>query len=120
MIDWVLTLPRTVEWEEYQKELTVVKSGVQVMNYRLPYRPKAQAGDRCFLCWRGKVRGWMRVTGVMVINKGGYFSCTTSGAIWGSGHYLQRSGKFYVVDGPVMKGFRGLRRMPTKKERYEY
>lgn len=111
--DWVVTLPQTVEWEDYEKELKAVEKskypGDPVMNYRLPYKPKAQPGDRCFVVWRGKIRGWMNIVGVQHYPEG--FQCTTTGNFWKPGWYLQRAGWFCEQDGPEMKGFRGLRKL---------
>ena len=109
MTDWVVTLPQTNEWEDYAKEIEAVKDGKQVMNYRLPFKSKARPNDRCFICWRGKVRGWMRITDTRWYPGG--FVCQTSGKLWPRGFYLMRSGPFYALDGPEMKGFRGIRRI---------
>ena len=113
MTDWVITLPQDIEWEDYQKELKTVSgygfTSSEVMNYRLPYKPKAARGDRCWLVWRGKVRGWMKVVGVEHYPEG--FQCSTTGQMWRPGWYLQRAGLFREVDGPDMQGFRGLRKL---------
>ncbi len=109
MDDWVITLPKKIEWADYEKELEAVKSGRNCLNYRLPFTPKIELGARCFLCWRGKVRGWMRVTGID--NRLAGFKCQTTGKMWPPGTYIQRSGEFYKVEGPAMKGFQGIRRI---------
>lgn len=106
-MDWVVTIPQKIEWSEYQKEIDKVESGVYAMNYRVPYKPKVSSGDRCFVVWRGKVRGWMKITGAV---RHVPFQCLTTGKMWKEGWYIQRSGPFYKVDGPDMKGFRGLRK----------
>ena len=106
-MDWIITLPQTVKWSDYQVELESVTDGSKVLNYRLPYQPKAQVGDRCYLVWRGKVRGWMKVVGV---EHSDGFTCTTTGTSWRAGWYLQRAGQFFSCDGPEMVGFRGIRK----------
>lgn len=108
MADWIITLPQECKWETYQLELDAVKTGLVEMNYRTPFKPSAKAGDRCFICWRGQVVGWMAVTGVTALPYG--FTCTTTGVQWPPGYYITRSGPWHPVDGPDMKGFRGIRR----------
>ena len=31
-----ITVPKTIKWEQYEKEIDAVKDGEQEMNYRLP------------------------------------------------------------------------------------
>lgn len=107
---WIVTLPKTVEWEDYQKELEVVKYGRLVMKYKVAHIPLALTpGDRCYITWRNKIRGWMEIVGVEVKAEG--FCCSTTGKEWGPGNYILRSGPFHEVDGPEYKGFRGIRRL---------
>jgi hypothetical protein len=107
VVDWVITIPQTVKWEDYQKELNHVSDGSYVMNYRVPFKPNVNAGDRCFIVWRGRIRGWMKIVSCVKLND---FTCDTTGQTWYKGWFIQRSGKFHTVDGPDMKGFRGIRR----------
>ena len=109
MTDWVITIPKTIEWSDYEKELKAVLSGGSVLNYRVPFRPKVMVGDRCYVVWRGRVRGWMYIVGVVNDKIG--FTCETTGKFWPPGWYVQRMGTFYEMDGPAMKGFRGIRRL---------
>jgi hypothetical protein len=107
-MDWIITLPQTVEWHDYERELAAVRDRTSVLNYRVHRPPKAmRAGDRCFLVWRGRVRGWMEIVGVVEHPEG--FTCQTTGAYWRPGTYVQRAGEFHVVDGPDIAGFRGVR-----------
>ena len=107
-MNWVLTIPKSVRWEDYQKELETVADGSSVMNYRTRYFPKGmKAGDRCYLVWDGQVRGWMKIVGLVDANTP--WRCTTTGKTWPAGKYIQRSGPFHEVDGPAMVGFRGVR-----------
>lgn len=105
---WVITLPQTVSWEDYEKELNTVKDRSQVMNYRVPFKPSAQKGDRCYLVHKSKVRGWMEIVSVLSHPEG--FTCTSTGTSWPPGPYIQRSGPFHYEEGPDMKGFQGIRR----------
>ena len=117
MADWIVTVPKTVRWEDYRLEMAAVDDRSQVMNYRLARPPRGVAeGDRCFVVWDGRVRGWMEVVGGHSADQD--WRCTTTGTVWPAGTYLQRSGPFHEVDGPEMVGFRGIRRyealMPPK------
>jgi len=106
---WVLTVPKTTPWKQYQRELDTVADGSQVMNYRTRYFPKGmKPGDRCYVAHDGRVRGWMQIVGLVDAVKP--WTCTTTGANWPAGKYIQRSGTWHPVDGPPMTGFRGVRK----------
>jgi len=106
---WILTVPKTVSWVDYQRELDAVADGSVVMNYRAAQIPRdMRAGDRCYVVHDGRVRGWMDVVGVVL--KSEPWRCTTTGCVWPAGKYVQRSGPWHPVDGPAMQGFRGIRR----------
>lgn len=111
-MDWIITIPKTVRWEDYQKELETVADGSQSMNYRTRYFPKGmKPGDKCFTVHDGRVRGWMKIVGL--VDSPEPWRCTTTGQEWPGGNYIQRSGPFHPVDGPEMTGFRGVRRFQT-------
>lgn len=115
-MNWVLTIPKKVKWSDYEKELATVEDGSQVMNYKTRYIPKGMSqGDRCYIVHDGKVRGWMKITGVE--DRSEPWECTTTGKTWPAGKYIQRSGAFHKVDGPEMTGFRGIRKYETSEER---
>ena len=41
-----ITVPKTIKWEQYEKEIDAVRDGEQEMNYRLPTLPKdTEVGD---------------------------------------------------------------------------
>ena len=108
-MNWVITIPKSTPWETYQKELATVADGSSVMNYRTRYFPKEmKVGDRCYLVWDGRVRGWMKIVGM--VDAVDPWRCTTTGITWSPGKYIQRSGEFHEVDGPEMTGFRGVRK----------
>lgn len=108
-MNWVITIPKTIVWADYQKELLQVSDGSQSMNYRTRYFPKEmRIGDRCYIVYDGKVRGWMQIVGLLETDKN--WTCTTTGLVWPSGKYIQRSGPFHECNGPEMLGFRGIRR----------
>lgn len=108
-MNWVITIPKTVKWSDYQKELATVADGSVVMNYRTRYFPKEmKAGDHCYIVHDGRVRGWMKI--INLIEKSDAWVCSTTGGWWPSGRYIQRTGEFNPVDGPAMTGFRGVRK----------
>lgn len=108
-MDWLITVPKTIDWDDYCKEMRLVEDDSHVMNYRVHYFPQEmQAGDRCFICHEGKVRGWMRIVGME--NARTAWKCSTTGRPWPAGKYIQRSGPFHEVDGPKITGFRGIRK----------
>lgn len=106
---WVLTVPKSMDWAEYQRELAAVADGAMRINYRVRYFPKGmRVGDRCYIVHDGRVRGWMEIVGLADYQTG--WTCTTTGREWPAGRYIQRSGPFHPTDGPAMVGFRGVRR----------
>jgi len=111
MGDLVITLPQTIKWPEYQRELAAVADGQAVMNFRVPSQPKrAGAGDRCYLIHNGTLQGYMLIHDV-VYRDG--FTCDTTGTVWREGWYVQRTGTFYTVQQMIsMRGFQGYRYAP--------
>ena len=114
MKSWLITIPKTTSWETYQKEIDDVASGELVMNYKTRYFPKEmRVGDRCYVVWNGKVRGWMQI--VKLLDFPRRWVCETLGEVWPAGKYIQRSGDWHPVDGPAMTGFRGIREYKEKQ-----
>lgn len=107
--DIIITLPSSIEWSDYQKELDAVKDGRAVMNFKVPFLPKREMRDkifRCWLVWRGHIVGWQRVCGFL---EDGNFECSTTGTKW-EGNFIQRTGPFHASETqPEMKGFQGWR-----------
>lgn len=105
----VITISKTIPWEEYEKELKAVEDGTQQMNYRVSAIPKnTKVGERCYLLYDGYIRGWMTITDMGTLKDG--FDCTTTQEHWRPGNYICRSGKFHYLKNPVkMRGFRGYR-----------
>lgn len=101
---WAITLSQLISWKDYEKELN---SG-DTLNWRVR-GTKAKPGDLLWVCWRGRIRGWMMISAVV---KTDGFQCTTTGKWWPAGTYIQRKGLFHYVKGPFMKGFRGVRKYP--------
>ena len=117
MANICITLPKSVKWSDYEKELEKVKDGKEEMNFRLPTLPKdVHSGDRCYICHDGFVKGWMKITG---IGKHDGFNCSTTGKEWGDGVYVSRSGEFHYLNKPIpMKGFQGYRKMDNLNEAF--
>lgn len=109
MSDWIITVPKTVDWAQYQEELKAVQDGSKVMSYRLPGNSTdVKVGDRVFITYNSLVRGWMSVVGIQYFPNG--FVCSLTGVHCPAGLYLQRSGKFHGVAHRFYPGFRGIRR----------
>ena len=114
-MNWIVTLPKFVKWEDYQEELKAVKDGTQALNYKVRYIPKEmKVGDQLWITHEGKVRGWMTVTGLLRASSD--WECTTTGKVWRVGNYIQRSGEFHHVTGQKAKGFRGIRKFNPEME----
>lgn len=102
----VVTVPRHIEWQKYEEELAAVASG-DIMNYRVAAKPNVQKGDKCYIVYRGLIRGYMIVHDV--IYRSEVFKCTTTGEVWRPGWYIQRTGLFHRIEPVEMKGFQGFR-----------
>jgi len=104
-MDIIITIPKTTTWEEYQKELDLAESGEYYLNYQTARFPKhAHVGDRCYVVHRGKLKGYMLISGFS--NKP--FTCTVTGKKY-KGNFIQRTGKFYKVKEIPKKSFRSFR-----------
>ncbi len=102
--DIVITIPKTINWEDYEKELDVVKDYSSVMNFKVNSFPQTAIGSKCYLVYNGEVRGWMEIVGMSEKR----FTCTTTGKEW-AGKFIERSGPFHKVTPIPMKGFQGFR-----------
>lgn len=108
MSNIIITLPQSVKWDQYENELLMVADGKAVMNFKIPSLPKhSRSGDRCYLAYKGRVVGWMKIVGFVTRDA---FTCSTTGNYWPAGHYVQRSGLFRLMESTVeQKGFQGWR-----------
>ena len=109
--DIVITLPSTIDWKDYEKELNEVEDGTSVLNFKVPNLPtKTSIGCRCYICYKGNIVGWMKIVGLVKND----FDCTTTGKHW-DGNFIQRSGKFNYLKSPIpMKGFQGFRYLTSE------
>lgn len=106
MRDIVVTLPATVKWEDYEKELEQVITGEIRLNFKVPNFPKETGvGCKCYVVHKGFVRGWMEIVGF----RDDDFLCEFTGKYW-DGKFIERSGEFHYLLEPIpMKGFQGFR-----------
>lgn len=104
--DIIITIPKSVNWDVYKREIDSVADGSKVMNFKVTSLPiNSGIGKRCYLCYNGFIVGWMKIVGFMEKE----FVCDTTGKPW-SGKFIQRSGPFHELDSKIpMKGFRGYR-----------
>jgi len=93
----IITVPKTIKWSEYLKEIEKCRDYKEVMNFKV--------GDRCYVTHNGIVKGWMEVVGFSTRG----FDCTTTGQDWSDGNYVQRSGEFHGIESVEMKGFQSYR-----------
>lgn len=107
--NWLVTIPKLIKWESWMAEVQDALHKELLLFYRLPVAIRCQPGDRCFILWNGKVRGWLPIVGVEVR---GDFMCETTGKRWLGGTFLVRQPRFHPVNGPALKGFQGVRRLP--------
>lgn len=105
-----ITIPKSIKWAEYEKELKAVEDESQEMNYKIPTLPKGvNVGDRCYICHNGFIKGWMKISNLQRIDG---FKCTTTGKYWEPGNYVSRTGVFHYLKEPIpMKGFMGYRKL---------
>ena len=103
----LITIPKTIKWEDYEKEIDAVKDESQEMNYKVSSKPtKVDVGDRCYLCHNGFIKGWMKISNISKKK----FQCTTTGKDWDEGWYVSRTGEFHKLDKEIpQKGFMGYK-----------
>jgi hypothetical protein len=104
MRDIIITIPKDTPWHEYEQELKAAEEGA-ILNFKIPNMPKEQV-RRCYVAYCDVVVGYHDVKEV------GWklgFTCSTTGRVWPSGCYVQRTGKFHGVGPVAMKGFQGWR-----------
>ena len=104
--DIIITLPKSVKWEDYEKELNQVKDWSNVMNFKVTNFPaNTEIGKKCYLCYNNHIIGWMKIVGFEEKE----FICNTTGKKW-KGKFIQRSGPLNYINPKIpMNGFRGFR-----------
>ena len=100
----MITIPSTVTWKQFAEELRRAAEG-EHLNYQVQAFPlHANVGDRCYICYRGYLRGWHEI--VAFSEKA--FTCTTTGKEY-AGKFIERTGKLQTDGKILMAGFRGFR-----------
>lgn len=101
----IITLPKSISWEDYQTELKKVEDFSETMSFKVPHLPKGNI-EKCYIVHNGQIKGWMKVTNIIDNLE---FTCTTTGQTW-SGKFIQRSGPFHYLENEVpYKGFQSWR-----------
>lgn len=101
----IITVPSTIKWEDYQKELDLVSDWSHNLNFKVGKLPKRTSkGDKCYILYRGIVKGWHKIVGFETKK----FKCQTTGTTW-EGNFILRSGPFNPLQREIkMKGFQGF------------
>lgn len=102
--DIVITIPKSISWKDYEKELAAVKDGSMVLNFKTANFPNTKVGNKCYIVHDGEIKGWMKIVGMDEKE----FTCETTGKTW-KGKFIQRSGPFHYIPPIEMKGFQGFR-----------
>lgn len=113
----IVTLPSTVKWEDYEKELKVVHDYSHTLNFKVHNFPKGiKKGDKCYIVHQGIIKGWMEIVGFSEKD----FLCTTTNKNW-KGKFIERSGPFhYLTEKLPMKGFQGFRYFNIEKYKNKF
>lgn len=101
----LITLPSSIEWDDYEKELKAVEDESQVMNFKVPFLPKnTHHIKRVYLIHRGYIVGWQKFAGT----SDKPFKCSVTGKNWDD-KFIQRTGPFHKIEPIAYKGFQGFR-----------
>lgn len=101
----IITLPSSIEWNDYEKELKAVEDESKVMNFKVPFLPKnTHSIKRVYLVHKGYIVGWQKFVGT----SDKPFKCSTTNKNW-DGKFIQRTGPFHKIEPIAYKGFQGFR-----------
>lgn len=102
----IITLPSTINWNDYQEELKKVENYKHVLNFKVSHFPKGiNKGDKCYIVYQGIIKGWMEIVGFTEKQ----FTCNTTKKKWDS-KFIERSGPFHYIDEEIPYGnFQGFR-----------
>jgi hypothetical protein len=103
MRDIIITVPKSIKWDEYQKELDAAEQGA-ILNFKVANFPNVDKGSKCYICYNGNVIGYHVVSG----KSEKQFTCSTTGKVW-NGKFIERTGKLHRIAPIPMKGFQGFR-----------
>lgn len=108
--NWMITVPRTLAGD-FLREVEDGKREPLTKRFRVPPHIKnVQTGDRMYVVFDGRVRGYMTVLWNYVVDD--YAECRTTGRRLSPGRYIgcDISGYVPIENGETMKGFRGIKR----------
>lgn len=109
-MDYAVTVPKTVDWQWYLKEIDTARENKLSLFFRIPYKVDVRYNEsRCFIVHNGAIRGWMTIL-TCIENPIG-FTCFYTGKKWPPGTYIERRPRFNSIDPIPMKGFRGIRKV---------
>lgn len=102
----IITLPKDIKWEDYEKELLKAQNYKHILNFRVHKFPKGvHKGDKCYVVHDNYIKGWMEIVGFSHKD----FVCSTTHKKW-QGNFIERSGPFHYLDDKIeYKGFQGYR-----------
>lgn len=104
----VITWPRSRTLDDYLTELRGAVLRGEVINFRVPSKPKVYPGDRCYIVHDGAVRGWNEVIEVRERDE---VRNVKTGGTWPHGIYIVRDPRWLWLPEPFppMRGFQGWR-----------
>ncbi len=108
--DYIVTVPKTVNWDEYLKELHSSFVARQSIFFRIPHKVDVVYQEtKCFVVYDGAVRGFMFA---LTCDKNPVgFTCFYTGKKWPPGIYIERIPQMAFLRKPIpMRGFRGIRK----------
>ncbi len=109
MTDYIITIPKSIKWDAYLREVATAYKTRQSLFFRVPRKVDVVYNEtKCYLVHNGAVRGWMPAL-TCTENPIG-FTCFETGKKWPPGIYIERSPRFRLVVPVPMLGFRGIRK----------
>ncbi len=105
-MDWMVTVPKKTDWDGWLAILEKAERDGGSLPWHCKSRPQCEKGDRCFIVFDGKVRGWLRVKMRKYI--GGPWRSEVTDSQQKPGWYLALSAPFNAEEGPEYKGFPGI------------
>ena len=103
--DIIITIPSSIKWVDYQKEIDDALKNNYVLNYKVSFFPKkTKVGDKCYLVYYNNIIGWLPIIGFEEKE----FTCQTTGKKF-TGKFIVRSPFLTKIEPIPMKGFRGFR-----------
>lgn len=102
----LITLPSSVTWKEYEKELRKAANWKYVLNFKVYNYPNGvHKGDKCYVIHNGLIKGWMEIVGF----KEKEFTCSSTNKKW-QGKFVEQSGPFHYLNEKIpYKDFQGFR-----------